>query len=58
MSEITPEEIIIVQRNINITSYITNVPALIAWIFVLARILVFKTNLWGLVLICCLMIIA
>lgn len=39
-------------------SYATNVPGLLIWLAVLARILLKETKLWGLVLICCLMIIS
>ena len=57
MTESITSESVKVAKNINIASYLTNVPGLAMWIAVLARILISKVNLWGLVLICCLMII-
>lgn len=45
-----------VYRNVNIASLVFNVPGLFIWIYVLARILIKKVKMWGLVLICCLMI--
>ncbi len=45
-----------VYRNVNIASLATNVPGLLIWSGVLARILIKKVKLWGLVFICCLMI--
>jgi hypothetical protein len=56
MSEITAEKVRI-YWSINIASYATNVPGLIIWICVLARILTNDAKLWGLVLICSLMIV-
>ena len=43
-------------RNVNIASLAANVPGLFIWLGVLGRILIKKVKLWGLVLICCLMI--
>jgi hypothetical protein len=45
-----------VMRNISIVSLVFNVPGLFIWSGVLARILIKRTKLWGLVFICCLMI--
>lgn len=47
-----------IQRKINIVSWLTDAIALVAWIAVLVRILYYKTKLWGLVLICSLMIVS
>jgi hypothetical protein len=55
MPVVTAEEVK-VSRNINIASLVTNVPGLAIWIGVLARIIITKAKLCGLVLICCLMI--
>jgi hypothetical protein len=44
-------------KNVNITSLATNLLGLAIWTGVLARILIQKDKLWGLVLICCLMIV-
>lgn len=44
------------KRNVNIASLATNIPGLLIWLGVLGRILIKKVKLWGLVLICCLMI--
>ena len=45
-----------VAKNVNIASLATNVLGLAIWIGVLARIIFQKDKLWGLILICCLMI--
>jgi hypothetical protein len=45
-----------VWRNVNIASLAANVPGLLIWLGVLGRILIKRVKLWGLVLICCLMI--
>ena len=54
MSDLT--KLVRVNRNVNIASLATNVPGLLIWLGVLGRILIKKVKLWGLVLICCLMI--
>lgn len=41
----------------NIVSYATCIPGLITWLLVLARILYHKAKIWGLILICSLMIL-
>ena len=55
---VTNEEIIEIQRNLNIASWITVSIALVAWFAVLVRFLYYKTKLWGLVLISSLMIVS
>jgi hypothetical protein len=45
-----------VAKNVNIASLATNLLGLAIWVGVLARIIVQKDKLWGLILICCLMI--
>jgi len=42
---------------INITSYATNLASLATWMYVLVRIIVLKTKLFALVVICDLMIV-
>ena len=44
-------------KNMNIASYVTYVPGLLTWVAVLARILIYKANLTGLIVISCLMIV-
>jgi hypothetical protein len=56
MSE-APSPQIKAEHKINIVSYATNLPGLLIWIAVLARILIKNAKLWGLVLICCIMIV-
>ena len=46
-----------VYKNVTIVSLATNLLGLAVWTGVLARILIQKDKLWGLVFICCLMII-
>ncbi len=46
-----------VYKNVNIASLAANAPGLLIWLGVLGRILIKKVKLWGLVLICCLMIV-
>jgi len=55
MSAVSAEDVEFA-KNANIASLTTNVPGLIIWICVLARILINKAKLGGLVLICCIMI--
>ena len=53
MSEVSAEEVEVL-RKINIASLVCNVPGLLIWIFVLPMVLAKK--MWGLMLICFLMI--
>ena len=46
-----------VYRNLNIASYVTFVPGLLIWVVVLARILINRALMWGLICICSLMIV-
>ena len=50
-------ELVRVMKNVDIASLVTNALGLTVWIGVLARIIINKAELCGLVLICCLMIV-
>ena len=58
MSEVTvTAEDVKIYRNVNIASYATGIPGLIIWLLLLVRILLKKAKIWGLILICVLMIL-